>query len=296
MRELDSRLEAHIFGEATTLCRCWIIESSDGTKLGFTDHDETINLLGIACEGSGGMETSHIEERLGFAVNSAEVSGALTSGRITGEDISAGRYDDALVSTYLVNWQDPEQHFLDRKHLVGQIVREDSYFRLELRGLTAVLDQSAGDHFVSRCQASLGDSRCGASIESGIFNGAGQVTKVHNSTMFDALGLGGFAGAWFRSGKLVWTGGANINKRVELLDHIANADTVTLHLWQKMPAPVAVGDTFNVTAGCDKGFQTCKLKFENQLNFRGFPHIPGNNNALRVANSNGSHDGGPIVE
>ena len=43
-----------------------------------------------------------------------------------------------------------------------------------------------------------------------------------------------------------------------------------------MPEPIAAGDTFDVTAGCDKQFSTCHDKFANVVNFRGFPHIPGN--------------------
>ena len=39
---------------------------------------------------------------------------------------------------------------------------------------------------------------------------------------------------------------------------------------------IAAGDTFAVTAGCDKQFATCRAKFANAVNFRGFPHMPGN--------------------
>ena len=43
-----------------------------------------------------------------------------------------------------------------------------------------------------------------------------------------------------------------------------------------MPQPLAPGDTFTVTAGCDKRFATCRDRFANGINFRGFPQIPGN--------------------
>ena len=43
-----------------------------------------------------------------------------------------------------------------------------------------------------------------------------------------------------------------------------------------MAQPIAVGDAFTVTAGCDKLFATCQSRFSNSANFRGFPHIPGN--------------------
>ena len=53
-------------------------------------------------------------------------------------------------------------------------------------------------------------------------------------------------------------------------------------LWQRAPQPIIVGDTFRVTAGCDKTHGTCRKKFENALNFRGFPHMPGNDFIIRM--------------
>ena len=36
------------------------------------------------------------------------------------------------------------------------------------------------------------------------------------------------------------------------------------------------GDAFTVTAGCDKQFATCRRSSPTRVNFRGFPHMPGN--------------------
>jgi uncharacterized phage protein (TIGR02218 family) len=36
-----------------------------------------------------------------------------------------------------------------------------------------------------------------------------------------------------------------------------------------------VGDMIRLEAGCDKLASTCRSKFTNFLNFRGFPHVPG---------------------
>jgi uncharacterized phage protein (TIGR02218 family) len=61
-------------------------------------------------------------------------------------------------------------------------------------------------------------------------------------------------------------------------------DGVTVALWQAMPEPIAEGDTFTVTAGCDKRFATCRDRFDNTANFRGFPHIPGNDFVVSYPN------------
>jgi uncharacterized phage protein (TIGR02218 family) len=39
---------------------------------------------------------------------------------------------------------------------------------------------------------------------------------------------------------------------------------------------MSVGDAVTVTTGCDKQLETCRAKFGNAVNFRGFPHMPGN--------------------
>ena len=59
---------------------------------------------------------------------------------------------------------------------------------------------------------------------------------------------------------------------------------------------IAVGDTFVVTAGCDKRFATCRDRFNNAANFRGFPHIPGNDFIIRIPNAGEpGNDGTPFV-
>ena len=62
-----------------------------------------------------------------------------------------------------------------------------------------------------------------------------------------------------------------------------------------MPFAIAAGDAITVTAGCDKSYATCRAKFANGLNFRGFPHIPGNDFSLGYAAPIRTMDGGPIV-
>ena len=63
-----------------------------------------------------------------------------------------------------------------------------------------------------------------------------------------------------------------------------------------MPEPIAAGDTFVVTAGCDKRFATCRDRFDNVVNFRGFPHIPGNDFVMRYAvPGEPGNDGGSLL-
>ena len=70
---------------------------------------------------------------------------------------------------------------------------------------------------------------------------------------------------------------------MEVKLHTKAGSTVTIALWQTPAAGVSIGDTFTIRAGCDKQFTTCKAKFSNVANFRGFPHIPGNDFVIENA-------------
>ena len=58
-----------------------------------------------------------------------------------------------------------------------------------------------------------------------------------------------------------------------------------------MSEDVAIADAFSITAGCDKQFPTCKAKFANTANFRGFPYMPGNDAVISVATQNQTLNG-----
>ena len=87
---------------------------------------------------------------------------------------------------------------------------------------------------------------------------------------------------WFTAGRIGFTSGANNGLAVEVKTHRVDAGGVSIELWQQMPEPIAAGDTFVVTAGCDKRFATCRDRFANTVNFRGFPHIPGNDFVISI--------------
>jgi uncharacterized phage protein (TIGR02218 family) len=125
--------------------------------------------------------------------------------------------------------------------------------------------------------------------------GEGSIVDVSATSVFSASGLSDYADGWFTAGKLSWTGGANAGQAVEVKNHRIKDGVVTLELWQAMAEPLTAGDAFTVTAGCDKYFDTCVSKFTNAVNFRGFPHIPGNDFVIRYpVNGEPGHDGGSL--
>jgi uncharacterized phage protein (TIGR02218 family) len=276
MRSIPSALQAKLDSGVTTLCRCWVVTRRDGVVQGFTDHDEDVVVVGVTCRAGTGLAASEAAEQLGLAVTGSEISGALADDELSEADLAAGRYDAASVDVYLVDWSEPALHVLMSKCALGEVRREGIAFTAELRSLAHRLAENSGRLYTATCSADLGDARCTVDLTDAAFHGSSTVSALDGSSLFRATGLGAFADGWFTAGKLVFTSGANDGLAVEVKTHRVEADGVHIELWQQMPEPVEAGDSFTVTAGCDKRFATCRDRFANAVNFRGFPHVPGN--------------------
>lgn len=276
MKTLSPEFSAHLASGATTLCWCWRIERRDGTVLGFTDHDNPVAYDGTAYEAASGFTASDITDGLGLSVDNLEVTGALSSGTLTDDDLAAGRYDDARIAIYRVNWADPSQRVLMRSGSIGEVRRTGASFTAELRGLAHYLQQPKGRILQRTCDADLGDARCGIDLSSSAFKGAGAILTAASARRFTVSGIDAFDTRFFSRGLFAFTSGASAGLRIEIKTHTKLAAAVEIELWTDAEGPPAAGDAFIVTAGCDKRFETCKARFANTINFRGFPSIPGN--------------------
>jgi uncharacterized phage protein (TIGR02218 family) len=279
MRTLSPELATRLGREAASLCRCWTLIRRDGAWFGFTDHDRDVTVAGRVHAARTGLDAAEATRELGFAVGGGEVAGALVSAGITEDDLAAGLYDDASVETWLVDWSAPEHRLLlDVSHL-GEIRRADGAFVAELRGLMHRLDEERGRLYGSACAADLGDARCRVNLAGAAFRCEASVISTDGALEIAAPALAGFAPGWFTGGRLDWTGGANAGTAIEVRVHRGAG----LSLWQRAARPIAPGDAFVVTAGCDKTLATCRDRFANVANFRGFPHMPGTDFLLRGA-------------
>ncbi|MCO5129840.1 MAG: DUF2163 domain-containing protein [Xanthobacteraceae bacterium] len=276
MRQVPSALQAKLDSGVTTLARCWVLTRRDGVVQGFTEHDADIAIDGVICRAGTGFTASEAASRFDLSVADSEISGALADAALTEADLAAGRYDAAQVQSWLVDWSAPSLRVLTARGVLGEVRREGVAFTAELRGLADLLAQESGRYYTAKCGADLGDARCRIDLTNPAYRGAGTVGAVTGASQFTAIGLDGFVAAWFSAGRLTWTSGVNAGLAVEVKQHRVADGHAVLSLWQAMPEPIAAGDAFTVTAGCDKTLAACRDRFANAANFRGFPHIPGN--------------------
>lgn len=269
MRQISDTLAAKLASGVTTLAHVWHVRRRDGEVFAFTDHDRPLAFDSLTAEPLQGVSGGAIEKSVGLGTDSASIEGALSADAITEGALAAGEWDAARVDIYRVDWSAPS----DRVHLfagrIGEVRRGAQAFEAELRGLQASLNVPVGRVFSRFCDADLGDARCGKDIESGAFRGEGVIAEILGSHVFKASGLVAFEDQWFARGRVVWASGGES----EVAVHRAEGEEAVIELLDR--AALTEGEAFVIYAGCDKRFETCRAKFNNVLNFRGFPFMPG---------------------
>ncbi|SFZ85871.1 phage conserved hypothetical protein BR0599 [Devosia enhydra] len=295
MRVFADTFADHIASGATTLATCWRIARSDGVVLGFTDHDRPLAFEGTDFLPTSGLEGGEVARKLGAQIDTGEVAGVIASDAIAEADILLGRYDGARVETYRVNWRAPETRALMAVATIGEIVREDGAFRAELRSGQAALGRVSGRICQPLCDAELGDARCGVDVSAPALRAELEVLAVLDRYRLQVAGLSGFAPGWFTLGRAQWTSGGRSGIVDRIISQSRQGEADVLGFAEPVGERVVAGDLLVVIAGCDRRFATCREKFANAVNFRGFPHVPGSDLLLRYPRSGDVLDGRPLV-
>lgn len=282
---LQDRLNAGV----TTLAWCWRVECRDGAVFGFTDHDRALVFDGLGYRPETGFSGSDLDARLGLESASSEVAGLFDDDAITLTDLAAGLWDRALVDLYRVDWRDVALRVKTWSGELGAVTHDGVAYRAELNGFSRRLERSIGRIYSRHCDAEFGDSRCGIDREDPAFSASGSVTSVLSGGI-EASGLETYEDGWFSAGILTWTSGDKSGATQRVTRHSANAESFLVEL--NDVAGVSPGDSFEIVAGCDKLHATCRDKFANIVNFRGFSLMPGNDVLMASPGSEPVRDGG----
>lgn len=282
----------HLATGTTTVARCWRVTRGDGVVLGFTDHDRDLAFEGTLFKAGAGMGGKALSQTTGLAVDNTEAAGALSDAAISEGDLLAGRFDGARVEAWLVNWADVGQRMVQFRGSIGEVAQAGGAFRAELRGLTELLNQPQGRVYQAPCSAILGDARCGVDLTLPGYSEERVVEDVEGGRVFRFADFLGFDDRWFERGRLVVLDGAAAGLVEVVKNDRLSGRARVVELWQALRAPVGPGDRIRLEAGCDRRAETCRLKFANFLNFRGFPHLPGEDWLAAVPRAGDVNDGG----
>lgn len=259
----------------TTQARAWAISRKDGLLLGFTDHDRPLSFEGIDFRPESGLSARAVMQSTGLSVDNSEAEGALTDDAITEADLMAGLWDGAELRMWEVDWTATDDRRLVFRGTLGEVSRSGGAFRAELRGLSEPLNQMRGRRFHPRCSAALGDAQCRVNLDDPAFGGEAVIDAIDGNGRLTLSDLGAFADGWFERGTIEVISGPATGLRGQIKnDLVLPGGARALDLWSDLGLAPVVGDRVRLRAGCDKHAATCRAKFGNFLNFRGFPHLP----------------------
>ncbi len=255
---------------------CYTFTLRSGTVLTYTNADVPIALNGfsfvanaILVDGLAFKCTTGLavdEQQITLAARPSDTIGgvpflvAVHHGLLDGCEIQRER-------AFLTGWSTPPIGsvvlFKGRVTKIDQVGRTSA--EVTVASDLVLLDMDMPRNFYQpTCAHTLYDSGCG--LIKSAFGATGAVGA--GSTPVSIVWPG--ASPIYAQGTLIFTSGVNIGASVG----IKSATGTALALTYPMSALPAAGDAFTVYPGCDHTSATCRAKFNNLTNFRGFPFVP----------------------
>ncbi|MBB4211002.1 putative phage protein (TIGR02218 family) [Rhodothalassium salexigens DSM 2132] len=270
MRPIPAGLRARLGDPVTRLALCWRVDRTDGARLGFTSHDRDLAIDGLAYRARGGFSASAATDPGDLSVGSFSAEGVLGLGGLDAADLAEGRFEDATVALFLVDWSAPD---LGQVPLfvgsIGDVVNAQGRFQAELRSVAQALENPVGEAYSPECRADLGDKRCTIALRA--WTVQGRVASAGGGGRDWFTWETPRPAGWADAGRVRFWTGANAGLAMD----VATQAGARVELFMALPHAIAAGDRFEIQAGCDKRLVTCRTRFDNVENFRGEPFVPG---------------------
>lgn len=296
------------------LATLWKIERVDGLNpLRLTDHCRVLPFFETNAyfdyTPQGGFSSSAQQRLSGLDEQNLEGLGEISSAAITDDDLRAGRYREAKITTSVVDWRYPWLGPIEEQAMwVVETTHDREKWKAQLSGIPGWLRYNKGEVFTRTCGNDLFDVNCiggdapflDRSAMTGFLCRA-LGTSVISRSLFSAqgpfggglIGIGGAtintqAVGYFNNGRLTWRTGLNqgvVSEVKTTTKSVPSSPFLQISLQIPTPFAIADDDEFDIEVGCDKVAPTCKTKFvsNNFRNFAGHLFIPGTDKQFQSA-------------
>jgi len=275
MRTISSLLKQEfVDGFRSTLVK---FTTTDGTIFGYTDCDSILVVAGTTYVPAPGLSRAILTSTSNDTVSNQEIGSGWVDAPEA--DLIAGKFDNALVEVGFASWRHPDYGSLTvLRGNIGVIQWTADGFRADVQSHMRQLQRNVNFLTTANCRHSLFNQFSSSSVGACTLNKSsytynGTVTSISVAKLkFSASGLSQPA-QYMQNGILTWTTGPNAGLKHEVKNHLVVAGVPVVELYLPTFTGIAAGHQFSITAGCDKTQATCKAKFNNGINFGGFPHI-----------------------
>jgi uncharacterized phage protein (TIGR02218 family) len=291
MRKLGPALNAKLAQGVTTLARAWRLTRNDGVIVAATEHDRDLMRFGTLFKAALSLRESALEKELSLSPGHGALSGALRLDSVSEADVRVGLWDQAKVEAFAFDWTDAASSIALWSGNVASITCQGQAFEFSVTGLEPNLNQIIGKVYARTCDALLGDGRCKADLTLPTRSWNSVVTSIPNDrTLIVPKPASIIVEHWF-GGSCTFKTGPTARWKTSLAKLELQQNEVVLALAQPMPIMAQAGDNILLEVGCDKAFATCRDRFQNQLNFRGVPTLPGDDAVFSGPRASGNSGG-----
>lgn len=205
---------------------------------------------------------------------------------VTSLTINASYVETPILEFIAINpiellWLSVSKLHREQSPLEADVVFIGQIKSASFQGAAAALTCVGFEHFLQMsvprwryqltCNHILFDAKC--SLLETSYKTTATVTLDATKTILTSATFSGQADNYFTGGKLVFG-----SEKRTIVDHTGS----NVKLMYKMKA-LEDNDSVDAYPGCDGNVDTCKDKFNNIINFLGFPFIPQENPAMRVS-------------
>lgn len=262
----------------STFCRCWIITRSDGFQLGFTNHDRSLTVAGVACTPAIAFESTSTTKTAELNVDNIETKSITNDFYVDESDIRRGLYDDAIVDVYLFDWLNNtivsqlfNGYFGD--YTLGYLPNGTRNYQFQTIGSTEKLNNSISLKTTSSCRHRfLSQGEPGKACNRLIDNSVRLLTYLTGVVSPNVLQVGFGLDNWsgYKYGTLKFEDG-NFSQRIF---YIESAEGLFITIGEDLPYPPDIGSGVTLTRHCDGSVAACR-DYDNLANYGAFPKLPG---------------------
>jgi uncharacterized phage protein (TIGR02218 family) len=270
MRSISTQLQTEI--DNGTIANCILITRQDGVKYAFTDCEVALTVSGQTYTPAPGLQRLRLTTTANAEVSNQEFGSAWVD--VPESDLRGGKFDNCTVEVAWVSWKNPSYgKVIVFTGGLGDIVWTDEGFKADVVSFMKNLELILGNSYTAQCRHQLfSQAKTGVIGFCGVVNTGysftGSITSVITPKW--KFGISSVkADKYYANGQITFTSGLNNGLSAVVKIHSNNE----IELFLPTGFVVNVGDTFVIKAGCDKTRATCKNKFNNVINFGGFPHI-----------------------
>ncbi|MEK7660820.1 MAG: DUF2163 domain-containing protein [Pseudomonadota bacterium] len=290
MRILVPQFAEKLRGSVNTLCRAWTFARKDGIILNLIEHDADVTIDGTLFVKASAVATGEILTAHSLSPDSASIEGIYDANGQSETSFLMGNWNNAQAKLFIVDWQSSEYFIQIWSGYVNSIKRTNIGFELDLVGPEHQLNNQIGRSFSRRCDAKLGDSRCGVNLILTGHKFTSAISGIINSYNIKVSSFAASDAARFIGGFIEFKSGILVGQKYQI-KNITRSTQVEFELASELLVLPSNGDAIDIFIGCDKSFEVCKVLFNNIQNFRGCPHMPGES-VVFAGPSIANNDGG----